>query len=199
MYLPQDFPEVWQADCEIFFAINHGLSSPLLDDIALVLRDRFTWLPLYILATTFIIWRWRMKGLMIVMAAALTVLLTEAASSWILKPIFMRPRPCHDPDLPGYVNLVVDQCRFSFSFPSSHAANHFGLAFFFTWLWGKSFRWLVPLLMLWALLICLSQIYVGVHYPLDIFGGLVLGALLSLAAWLLLKRVILPRVPYERA
>jgi undecaprenyl-diphosphatase len=187
MYLPTDMPGLWEFDYETFFAINHGASNSVLDVIAPVLRNKWTWVPLYILAATFIIWKWRMQGALIVATAALTVLLTEVTASTIMKPIFMRPRPCYDPELPGYVNLVVSSCRTSYGFPSAHAANHFGMAFFFTWLWGGKYKWLVPLLMLWALSISLSQVYVGVHYPLDIFGGFVVGTTISLAVWLLYR------------
>ena len=184
-------------DQDLFFFINHDMSNGVLDSIALFLRNRFTWIPLYVLAGVVIAVKWRWQGVAIILMAALTAVLTDYTSSGIIKPMVERLRPCNDPTVPAQVNLLLDKCGAGYSFPSSHAANHFGLALFFSWLWGRRFRWLSPVLITWALLIGVSQIYVGVHYPFDIFGGAVVGAAISLLTWLLLKRIILPRIRHD--
>jgi undecaprenyl-diphosphatase len=103
------------------------------------------------------------------------LLLTDQMSSSLFKNYFHRLRPCADPEMQYQVRLLLDYCSGGFSFTSSHAANHFGFVMFVTQTLkpylGK-FRWL---LFLWAGSIAYGQVYVGVHYPLDIFVGALLG------------------------
>lgn len=87
----------------------------------------------------------------------------------VLKYIFQRPRPFLS--LEG-VNLLVAPPG-SFSFPSGHAANAFASSIVIA---RKVSRLARPVLLL-AVIIAFSRVYVGVHYPLDILGGALLGAL----------------------
>ena len=77
-------------------------------------------------------------------------------------------------------------CGGGYSFPSSHAANHFALAVFLIGIFGFAGQWQQKALLAWAGLIAFSQVYVGVHYPLDVICGAILGVLagyLSLYFW----------------
>jgi len=80
-----------------------------------------------------------------------------------------------DPDMHLVVRRLLNECSGGYSFISNHAANHFGMASFFY----ITFRKIIPkwawLGFLWAALIAYSQVYVGVHYPLDVFCGALLG------------------------
>ena len=92
-----------------------------------------------------------------------------------MKPYFGRLRPCNDPVMKQVVHLLVP-CGGGKSFPSSHAANHFSLAVFSSLSVGKFAKWLAPAWLLWAAVESYSQIYVGVHYPLDVLVGGTIGA-----------------------
>lgn len=75
--------------------------------------------------------------------------------------------------------IVRVNCGSGFSFPSAHAANHFCLAAFLLSIFGYFLgRWKY-MWWLWAILISLAQVYVGVHYPLDILGGAILGIIVG--------------------
>jgi len=103
-------------------------------------------------------------------------------SSKLVKEAFERLRPCGDPGFFQYVRLLVDRCSETYSFTSSHAANHFGMATFIFVTLRSSFKKWVWIAYLWAFLVGYAQIYVGVHYPFDVLGGAVIGVAFG---WLL--------------
>jgi len=81
-------------------------------------------------------------------------------------------------------------CGSGYSFTSSHATNHFALAVFIFLTLGKLgwyFRW--PFI-LWATIIAYSQVYVGVHFPLDIISGAILGTLIGFILAILFNRYV---------
>ena len=87
----------------------------------------------------------------------------------------MRLRPCADPEMEFKVRLLLNYCSGGYSFTSSHATNHFGFAMFVTQTlkpYITKYRWI---LFVWAGTIAYGQVYVGVHYPLDIVVGAFLG------------------------
>ncbi|MGB5403582.1 MAG: phosphatase PAP2 family protein, partial [Robiginitalea sp.] len=90
-----------------------------------------------------------------------------------------RLRPCYEPELEGLVRLVKSSCGGRFGYFSAHAANAFGLATFFAVFWGQRKRLWGALLLLWAVVVGYSRIYLGVHYPLDILTGFLAGGLLG--------------------
>ncbi len=67
----------------------------------------------------------------------------------------------------------------SSSFISSHATTHFGVAtFVYSTLRKYTTAW-VSMFFVWAAVICYAQVYVGVHFPLDVFCGSLVGCLLG--------------------
>jgi membrane-associated phospholipid phosphatase len=103
--------------------------------------------------------------------------LTDQFSSGFLKDFINRPRPCNDALLSPYVTLRIPRCPSSGSFTSSHAANHFGQAAFYYFTLKQYFKKWTGLFFVWAATISYGQVYVGVHYPLDILGGAIIGLL----------------------
>lgn len=76
------------------------------------------------------------------------------------------------------MNLLI-ACGGGYSFPSTHAANHFALAFFLINMFYRRWKLILPLVFLWAFAVSFAQVYVGVHYPLDITFGAAIGALIG--------------------
>ena len=99
-------------------------------------------------------------------------------SSELVKKTVRRIRPCNDPELQEEVKLLVS-CGAGYSFTSSHATNHFAVAAFISMTLGLLYRWIRLPLFLWAASIAFGQVYVGVHYPLDVIGGGILGVLIG--------------------
>jgi undecaprenyl-diphosphatase len=130
-----------------------------------------TWIPFYVVIFYFIIKNYRLKALPIMFFLALTIFLSDQLSG-LLKESFQRFRPVHDPVIGPLVHNVLRKGG-TFGFVSSHAANGFAI-FIFTSRVFKNMNYRF-LLLFWAVLFTYSRIYSGVHYPLDIIGGAVLG------------------------
>jgi undecaprenyl-diphosphatase len=90
-----------------------------------------------------------------------------------VKPLVERSRPCAEQSSIDVIAKV--RCGSGYSFTSSHATNHFAIAIFFIFTLGRYIKYLSIGLIVWASLISLAQVYVGVHYPSDIFCGMLLG------------------------
>jgi undecaprenyl-diphosphatase len=165
-----------RADRKLFALINQQLSHPFLDAIFPWWRETITWTPVYLFLLLFVIVNGKKSSLLWIIMAVITILLSDQISSSIIKPIFARLRPCNEPELAGSVRLLLDGCGAGYSFTSSHATNHFAIAVFLMITlqnWLKGYGWI---LLLWAGTVAFGQVYVGVHYPLDILGGALLGS-----------------------
>ncbi len=192
------FENIWEwlryADTQLLLKINTEWTNPLLDSIYPWYREANAWVPLYLFLIVFAIMNFKEKALPWILFAVLTATLTDQLSSSLIKNLVERPRPCRDELLMGQVRLILNNCSGGYSFPSSHATNHFGFAMFlFLTLrpimkkWGYVF-------FIWAATIAYGQVYVGVHYPLDILGGTLLGSLIGyLTGTYFNKRIGLPQ------
>ncbi|MCW5908551.1 MAG: phosphatase PAP2 family protein [Chitinophagales bacterium] len=159
-------------DHALFHFVNTGLANPVFDVLCPLFRHKFFWLPLYLLLAFIFYKRYGNKILLIGAFAALTVLLTDQLSSSLIKPLVHRLRPCNNFEVNA--RLLLDYCGAGYSFVSSHAANHFGIAMFLI-PFLKHKKLAAALLFTWAFAIAFSQVYVGVHFPADVAGGAALG------------------------
>jgi undecaprenyl-diphosphatase len=159
----------------LFYQINGVWHHPILDTVLPWTRHSNNWIPLYIGLLGWLIYQVGWKTLKWLLFALMNVGLTDQISSSVFKPFFHRLRPCNDPALFGKTRLLLEQCAGGFSFTSSHAANHFGIAMFIFMTWGVTQKKYTRFFFVWAGVIAFAQIYVGVHYPLDIVGGTIIG------------------------
>jgi undecaprenyl-diphosphatase len=161
-----------------FFLLLNGAGNNFCDPIMLFITSTWIWVPVYFFLAYFFIKKSGYKGLINLGIVFITLLITDQASVHLFKEVFERLRPCHDPAIQDQVRLVVDHCGGQFGFVSSHATNSFGLMTVSAGLVRK--RSYSFILIFWALIVSYSRIYVGVHYPGDIIGGLILGIALGL-------------------
>lgn len=163
-----------EADKWLFLFIQEHAHSSVLDVVMPPLREKFFWIPLYLLVLWF---SYRQGRKFFVRHTAFLlgmVACTDILNRRLLKPLFQRTRPCNDLDIQTPFEALVP-CGSGLSFPSSHALNHFAIAaFLYLTAHFVPVKWRF-IWILWAATIGFAQIYVGVHYPADILGGALLG------------------------
>ena len=164
--------EIKRLDTAAFLWLN-GQHSTLWDGLMYWITHRLTWVPLYALIIFLLFRRYRWQAAWMILVIVLVITLADQTASTWLKPFFGRLRPCHEPTLTGTVHLVSG-CGGRFGFVSSHSANTFGLATTLWLLLRREVKY-IGLLFVWAFLVSYSRIYVGVHYPLDLAGGALVG------------------------
>lgn len=175
-----------QFDRELFLEIHRGLSNTFFDWLLPLMRNRYTWAPLYLFIIIFCVREYRKKGWYIIGMLLFTFAMGDLMASRLIKPFVMRLRPCNEPELANEIIHRVT-CGSGYSFPSAHATNHFAIAVFLIMVFYKHWKPVLPLGLFWALLISFSQIYVGVHYPVDTIAGALLGTTIGLCTSKLFK------------
>lgn len=193
-----DFSTIQNIDFQVLQWFN-GSNNVILDQLALVLTSGFTWIPLYVVL--FIVVMRNNETMMqiglVVGAALLCILFADGFSDGIIKPLAERWRPSNDP-LVKYSVQVVDNLRMKdYSFCSAHAANTMSIAVFFSLLVRS--RMLTITMIVWSLVNCWTRLYLGVHYPLDIATGLLLGSVVGFLVYLFYHRMyrrISPEIKY---
>ncbi len=177
-------------DRVILLAINGLAGNTLLDSFMLYMSSKWIWIPFYVLILLAIFKQlgWQRTG-WICIASFIMVVMTDQGSVRFFKEVFERVRPCHLAELSSKLASISGKCGGKYGFVSSHAANVFGLAVFVSGVLKKGSKWWY-LMFLWAFLISLSRVYLGVHYPSDVIvGGLYGGVIGYLTVRLTMKIV----------
>lgn len=182
-----------EIDTEWLLAIN-GWHTPWADTLMWIISLRVTWIPLYLWMIWALYKRYRQPartdnkwlkriptGLVMIGVMVLVVGMADFIASGILKGCVARPRPSRVPELEGVLHLVNNYRSGRFGFVSSHAANTMAMGLLFSLIWRKKTTTIG--LMLWVAANCYSRMYLGVHYPGDILGGLIVGSLVALLAY----------------
>ena len=161
-------------DQSIFFFFN-GRHNPFWDVVMPLFTLIKPWLIFYAVIIFFIIRKYRMKAIAVLILLALAILISDQFSV-LVKETVKRLRPTHDPAIQHLVHNVYRKGGL-YGFFSSHATNTFAVAMFTTKLF-KNVRYTI-LIFFWATLVSYTRIYVGVHYPFDILTGMVVGLLIG--------------------
>lgn len=166
-------------DTYLFKIINDQWSNPFFDWLMPYLRNSVAWYPLYLFLILLVLINFRKTGWIWVLLAAGTIYLCDFLSSSVIKQYIIRLRPCNEPDYASWINVLVGYRPQSSSFTSSHAVTHFGMAMFFYLTLKPKFKKWPAVFFFWAFSVAFAQVYVGVHYPLDVICGGLIGILIG--------------------
>jgi len=181
-------------DTTLFYKINQDWKNGLFDACMPVISDinyilipvAFFWLLLIL--------KKNVKTRAIALMIFAVIATSDIVSARVVKPFFQRPRPYNA--MPG-VNYYKQEWRVTpakvaatdstnYSMPSSHATNIFAAAVFLSWFF-PGFAWLNLLL---AVVVSYSRPYLGMHYPLDVVAGGMLGSAIGFLYALLTDKIV---------
>ncbi|MCH5310554.1 MAG: phosphatase PAP2 family protein [Prevotella sp.] len=184
-----DFTPIIDFDKHLLLALN-GSHSLWLDNMAHILTTATTWIPLYVALLYMVIkCNDNMRQVfMIICAVGLCVFISGSLNDMFVKPMVERWRPSHDPEIGMLVDTVNGYRSGNYGFFSSHAANTFSIAVFFSLLVRS--RLLTISLISWSLVNCWTRMYLGVHFPGDIMCGLLWGGIVASVVYYVLFRII---------
>lgn len=148
-----------------------------------IITDEHNWTIPILTLILFLLFFNKAKGKIVLAIIIISLGINDYFCASILKPYFARLRPSHE--LLEYINLLVPKGG-KWSLPSNHASNIFALATIIGYFYSKTKSGIYFL----AISVCFSRVYVGVHYPLDVFIGALIGYSISwiiITGWIGLK------------
>lgn len=178
--------EIVKLDQQLFLYLN-GLGTDTWDGFWLFMTDKLSSIPLYVVL---LILSYRFLGLkktgILLIFIALLITCTDQLANFFKYGV-RRFRPCHDDVVFQSMRLVKSYCGGKFGYFSAHASNSMAIASFFTVLFKDKLRWSTIVLLIWAIVVGYSRIYIGVHYPGDVITGMFVGIIFG---WLFAKLYI---------
>ena len=174
-------------DYVIWYYMNTQWHNSFFDAVVPFLRNQYFWAPLYLFLLLFIPAKFKIKGWVWCIGFLISFILSDQVSASLLKPYFHRLRPCNNLSLANIIHLIVP-CGGLYGFPSSHAANHFSMGVFSAITLSKRVKWIWTVAIAWAVMVSFAQVYVGVHYPLDVTCGGLVGTAIGICTGKLFNR-----------
>ncbi len=173
-----------QWDNELFIWLN-GLGQ--LDGFWLFVTHIGNWTPLYILFFIFFLKAFSQKKAILTTLFSILTLITALGLTALVKNAVRRLRPSNVLELQGVIRVL--ETPSDYSFWSGHAAVSFATTVFVVFVLCSWSKW-VYLIFIWPLLFTLSRIFVGVHYPIDLIVGTIVGSLIGFSFYKLYIKII---------
>lgn len=170
-------------DLLLFHLINQSLANPFFDWLMPLFDKPKGWIPLILIFWLFMAYRDQKYRKLLLILVPLTILCCDQFGGFI-KDFGLRDRPWFALGIENVRHLGGMGGKHA-SFPSNHASNISGIAFLFSFIYPHLRRYFWG----FAILIMYSRVYIGVHYPIDVFTGFMLGTLISCGLIIAYKKV----------
>ena len=174
-----------ELDRSLLLYLNN-LGTPSWDGFWLVVTNKRTFIPLYLVLIYLIAKRFTVKEIVIlVLTIAGMILFTDQVTN-LFKFTFERLRPCAQE---GVLEHIRQGECWGYGFFSGHSSNSMATAIFTGLMLRPLYKNLIYFMIVWSIVVAYSRIYLGLHYPLDILCGLTFGAVAGYLFYKVFKRL----------
>ena len=174
---------LYKLDYQILLFINQTLSNPVFDFIMPLFHNIKNWIPFILIFWIYLCYADRKNRVRLIILIPLVILIGDQLGRYI-KHMELRDRPWFA--LGDLVNHLGGNGGKHFSFPSNHALNTAAIMTIFSNLYQdySKYFWF------YLFVIMFSRVYIGVHYPFDVFTGAIIGVLVGFGCLKLIKKII---------
>lgn len=173
-----------ELDKSLFLYLNN-LGTSFFDPLWLIITYKFSSIPLYLFLIYLLYKNMGLqKTILTLVVVAIMITITDQLS-FAVKHSVMRLRPCGDPSLEGLGRFVAS-CG-TYGYFSGHATSSFALAVFIGLVLKPFYKYILTALLVWAIFVSYSRIYLGVHFPGDVLTGILVGTCIGLLCYELYK------------
>jgi undecaprenyl-diphosphatase len=173
-------------DKQLLLFIN-GAHTIWLDQIMFQISKIKVFIPLFLIWIYFVVKLVNWKGFLLVLAGLILMITLADQSANLSKNNIKRPRPTHNTSIGAKVHTVNEYRGGDYGFYSGHATNTFGIALFLFMLFRNQKTWVKYSFFPFAIVTSYSRMYLGVHYPFDIFIGMIIGLVYGYLAFKLVQ------------
>jgi len=169
------------------FLYFNGKHSPFFDGAMSMASNSWLWIPIYLIFILILIRTLKVLSLsyivtniiLVLSCIALLVVISKLLLPSVFELFISRIRPCYDAEISPMIHLVGEKCTKRYGFYTFRSCTAFAISTFFVFLFDETFRWVKFLLMFWAFCVAYSRIYLGAHYPVDVFVSCISGIFLG--------------------
>jgi undecaprenyl-diphosphatase len=177
--------DIIHLDKELLIFLNNLGSEPW-DAFWLAITNQFNWAPLFVLIIYLTIkaFGWKRGGFMVLFMILLVAFSDQFTN--LIKNSTERLRPNNDPEIKNVLRTLIHPQGYSFM--SGHATTSTFFSVFVVLLLKEKYKYIYALLF-FPLIFAYSRLYLGVHFPIDISVGIIVGILFARIYFFLFKKL----------